>query len=91
MILQSDISLITAFIIQNDCGSSLKKVSRKNTVTSYCLYLHLFRMMSSNRIKPIVSEANIPIEANKDINIENDISLHPPYENGMCSQKSSNI
>ena len=41
-------------------------------------------MMSTNRIKPISSEVNIPIEVKKDINAENTISLQPQlYEDGI--------
>ena len=86
MILQSDFFLSTAFIIQSG-DSSLREVTWGNIVTSYPLCWHLRRMISANKIKPIISEGNIQIEVKNDINFKDTISLQPqPNENGMCSQ-----
>ena len=76
--------LTTAFIIQSG-DSSLREVTWGNIVTSYLLYWHLRRMISANKIKPIISDGNILIEVKKDINVKDTISLQSqPNENGMC-------
>ena len=86
MILQSDIFLFTAYIIHNDCDSSWKKFHEERVI-SYFLNLQLFRMISANKIIPILPQGSIPIEVKKDITNENTISLQPQfYENGTCSK-----